>query len=241
MELLGVGRITVLATVGILALSGCQGTEGGAAPAVTSSATAVASTAPEATVSATAAAMPEETEQPAAAWSISSMSAAEECGLFTDAMLGELNAPRLVPFEQAFSLEQHPDLAQLSAAAPELCNWVPSRAGDVEGTGGGGPDGKWRSTFLHIATLPGSEAVDTSTMFDEFESFTEGISVGTNPYATQGLGDGTVYLLENKTHGETVPADICHYVEGQTVVTIVRETDGQCVAALEQVLTIAKG
>lgn len=240
MELLGVGRIAVLATVGMLALSGCQATSGETEPTATSSSPVAAPSTTGATATAAPAATSEETEQPAAAWSVSSIGSAEQCALFSDAMLGELNAPRLVPFEQAFSLEQHPDLTQLAEAAPEVCNWVPAKAGDVEGTGGGGPDGKWRSMLLHIATVPGSEPLDPATMFDEFESFTEGISVGTNPYTSQELGDGTVYLIENKTHGETVPADICHYVEGQSVVTIVRETDGQCIAALEQVLTIAK-
>ncbi|NYF13277.1 hypothetical protein HDC34_001571 [Pseudoclavibacter sp. JAI123] len=239
MERLGAGRIAVIAAVGMLALSGCQATPGEAGPTTTSSPTAAVTATPEVTETATA--TPEETEQPAVAWSISSIDSAEQCALFTDAMLGDLNPARLVPFEQAFSIEQHPDLTQLAAAAPELCNWVPSRVGDVEGTGGGQPGGKWRSTFLHIATVPSSETLDAATMFDEFESFTEGFSVGTNPYTTQELGDGTVYLLENKTHGETVPADICHYVEGQTVVTIVRETDGQCVAALERAVAVAKG
>ncbi|MFC5127309.1 hypothetical protein ACFPRL_29490 [Pseudoclavibacter helvolus] len=58
---------------------------------------------------------------------------------------------------------------------------------------------------------------------------------------TESLGAGTVYTLDDVVHGEGVNADICHYVEDKTVVTITRETDGECVAALEQVLAIAKG
>ncbi|PPF46995.1 hypothetical protein C5B85_01565 [Pseudoclavibacter sp. AY1F1] len=237
------GRIAAIAAVGMLALTGCQPTQGEATPAVTPEVTS----SPVETASATPAptampsTQPEETEQSPLPWAVTSLDSAEQCAFFTDAMLGDLNAPRLAPFEQAFSLEQHPDLTQLADAAPELCNWVPAKAGDVEGTGGGVPSAKWRSTFLHIATVPGSEALDAENMFDEFESFSEGFSVGTNPYMTQELGDGAVYFLENKTHGETVQADICHYVEGQTVITIVRETDGQCLASLEQVIAIAKG
>ena len=229
MELLGVGRIAAIAAVGVLALSGCQATQGEATPAATSSATAAASTTADATETATV--QPGGTEQPAANWAVASIDSADQCVQFTDAMNGDLLAPELVTFQSIFFGAPGDELVQLGDASDNVCSWTPTKSAEQ----------KWRATTLHIATIPASEDFDAASTFDEFESSAEGQSLGSSAYVTESLGAGTVYTLDDVVHGAGVDADICHYVEDKTVVTITRETDGECVAALEQVLAIAKG
>ncbi|PPG29732.1 hypothetical protein C5B97_12300 [Pseudoclavibacter sp. RFBB5] len=219
MERLGAGRIAVIAAVGMLALSGCQATPGEAGPTTTSSPTAPSS------------ATPEETEQPAAVWAVASIDSADQCDQFTEAMKGELLAPEVVTFRSIFFGQQGDEFVQLGDASDNVCSWTPVKSAEQ----------KWRETSLHIATIPASEDFDAASTFDEFESSAEGQSLGTSTYASEPLGAGTVYKLEDVVHGETVNADICHYVEDRTVVTITRETDGQCVAALERAVAVAKG
>ena len=229
MERLGVGRITVIATVGTLALSGCQATPGEVVPTSTSSSTTAHSVTQEATETATF--QPEATQSTAVTWAVPATDSADRCPRFTDALGSDLLPPELVTFRSIFFGPQGDKFIQLGEANDGVCSWMPTKSAEQ----------KSRATTLHIATIPGSEDFDAAATFDEFESSAEGQSLGSTAYATQPLGNGTVYLLDDLVHGETVNADICHYVEGRTVVTITREHDGQCVAALEQVLAIAKG
>ncbi|GAB3291663.1 hypothetical protein [Pseudoclavibacter terrae] len=229
MERLGAGRIAVIAAVGMVALSGCQTTQGEAGPTATSSPAATSSATPEVTETATA--TPAETEQPAAAWAVASIDSAGQCDQFTEAMKGELSAPEVVTFRSIFFGQQGDEFVQLGDASDNVCSWTPVKSAEQ----------KWRETSLHIATIPASEDFDAASTFDEFESSAEGQSLGTSTYASESLGAGTVYTLDDVVHGEAVNADICHYVEDRSVVTITREADGQCVAALEQAVAVAKG